>query len=153
MNEQKLVKCTVTRASNPADTSDIFVAENGHTFLIKPGKTVELPLGIYNILKDSVTPFTKLEEGEDGQVRSVTVEGHEYAIIVDGVEATAEADSRFAKIAKEKAAEVDTLSAENEQLAKKVAVLESDKVATSSIALENEELKKRIAELEAKNAE
>lgn len=150
---QKKIKIKVTRVRNPADISDIFVAENGNAVLIQPGKTVEVPMGIYNILKNSTSPFTALEEDENGFVRSRVVDSPEYSIIVDGVEGTSDMNARVASIAKESAAKVDALTAENTKLQDKIEALESDAAAANSIAAENEELKKRIAELEAKNAE
>lgn len=146
---QKKVKIKVTRVRNPTDLSDIFVGENGIAYLIQPGKTAEVPIGVYNILKNSTSPFTSLEEDETGNMRSRTVDSPEYAIIVDGVEGSSDTNARVAAIAKESAAKVDALKSENETLQKKIDSLESDSAATAVIAAENEDLKKRIAELEA----
>ena len=148
---QQMVKCKVTRVSNPADLSDIFVGENGKTWLLKPGKTVELPMSVYNILKSATTPYNSLEEDADGNIRSHQVDGPEYAISIDGIEDSTAANARIAALAKENAAKVDALSADNEILQKKVDSLESDAAAARSVSAENEALKKRIAELEAAN--
>ena len=150
---QSTVKCKVSRVSNPADLSDIFVGENGQTWLLKPGKTVELPMSVYNIIKSATSPYNRLEEDEHGNVRTRQVEGPEYAISVEGVEDSSSANARIAAVAKENAAKVDTLTAENENLQKKVKALESDAAATRSVSAENEAMKKRIAELEAAQKE
>ena len=146
---QATVKCKVSRVSNPADLTDIFVGENGQTWLLKPGKLVELPKSVYNILKAATTPYNSIEEDEQGNLRTRQVEGPEYAISVEGVEDSGATNARIAALAKESAAKVDTLTADNEILKKKVESLESDAAATLSISAENEALKKRIAELEA----
>lgn len=148
----KKVKCRITRADYPEDNSDIAAGLNGNTFLIQAGKEVELPVEVYNIFKNATRPVATKEEGPDGQMRTRMIDAPRFAIIVDGVEAGSEANSRIAALAKQKAAEVDTLTDENAKLLEKIGSLESDSAVTQSIAAENEELKKRIAELESGNA-
>ena len=149
MEEQKKVKCRITRADYPDDTSDIHAGLNGNIYTVQAGKMVELPVDIYRIFKDATRPVDIKEEADDGQIKVRVIDAPRFAILVDGVEDTSKTDERIAKLAKEKAAEVDALSKENKSLSKRISDLEADSAATQSIASENEELKKRIAELEA----
>lgn len=126
LEAQPTVKCRITRADYPDDTSDIFAGLNGKGYTVQAGKTVELPKDIYLIFKNATRPVDIKEEDErTGQMRTKVIEAPRFAIIVDGVEDAATANSRISALAKESAAKVDSLTSENETLKARIAELEA----------------------------
>lgn len=125
----KKIKCSVMRADDANDMSDIYVGVDIEgKFMdarIKPGEVVELAQPLYDILANTSIPCSKKVD-ENGLIRSEMYMRPRYAINVRGIETTGEANKRVAEFTLGQAKELDATKAENELLRKKLAAAEAN---------------------------